>query len=219
MNDDTLTVTVAAPVLNKVDLSLRDQQVRDTRYPPEDEMGVYRQPPSPEVDNAWDRISDVQAILISSEEVQRLGKDPGRTVKAPQSWGYGEDAHWAEIDVFHQIHCLNSIRQSLYRDYYVGKDNDTNPLAWGHITHCLHNLVQALMCSASADVITYNWVDGKPKPVPDFNINHKCRDFEKLLQWQNEHKLPDPKSKWEDITMPVDFVPLAPDMSGLDEEE
>ena len=182
-------------------------------------MAIYRLPPSPEVDLAWDRISDVQAILIDSNEVENLGKDPLKTVRAPERWGFGSDAHWAEIDVFHQIHCLNSIRQSLYRDYYTGKDNETNPLAWGHVTHCIHNLVQYLMCTASTDVVTYNWVEGKPKPVPDFNINKKCRDFEGLLEWQNEHKLMDPREKWDDIEMPMGFEPLPTDMSGVLEEE
>ena len=205
--------------MDKVNLLPRPHQIRDTRYPADDPMAVFRLPPSPDVDAAWDRISDVQAILVTSADVRRLGKDPGKTVRAPESWGYGPDAHWAEINVFHEVHCLNSIRQALYPEYYRGKDNDTNPLAWGHITHCLHNLVQSLMCSASADIVTYNWVEGKAKPVPDFNINRQCRDFESLLRWQNENKLPDPKAKWDDIHMPGGFVPMQPDYSGVDEEE
>lgn len=75
------------------------------------------------------------------------------------------------------------------------------------------------MCTASADVLTYNWVQDEPEPVPDFNINRKCRDFETLLQWQHDNMLPDPREKWDEISMPRDFVPLPPDTPAQKEEE
>ncbi|KUL85238.1 hypothetical protein ZTR_08949 [Talaromyces verruculosus] len=80
-------------------------------------------------------------------------------------------------------------------------------------------LKQSLMCSASVDVITYNWVEGKPKPVPDFNINHKYRDFKTLLKWQNNHKPQSPKARWDEIAMLAMFIPVPLDTTGLDEEE
>jgi hypothetical protein len=47
---------------------------------------VFRGDPSPEVNAAWNRVADVKWFTISSEEVLRLGKDPTRTVKVPESW-------------------------------------------------------------------------------------------------------------------------------------
>ena len=68
----------------------------------------YRQLPGPEADAAWDRISESGWFFISSQEVEDLGKDPEKVVKAPVEWGYGEDAHLAALDLNHQIHCINS---------------------------------------------------------------------------------------------------------------
>jgi len=144
--------------------------------------------------------------MISSDEVLRTGKDPRKTVRAPADWGYGDDAHLAQIDVVHQIHCLNMVRQAVYRDYY---QSNTTGLYWTHVSHCLHLVLQNLMCSANVDVVTHNWVETQRNPFPDFSINHQCRDFEAVLQWQEENKVPDAAAKVTLMERPAEseFLP------------
>ena len=48
---------------------------------------LLRAAPSPEVDAAWEALTDVGVVIITGEEVLRLGKDPSKTVKAPPEWG------------------------------------------------------------------------------------------------------------------------------------
>jgi hypothetical protein len=42
----------------------------------------------------------------------------------------------------------------------------------------------------SLDVYPHFWADAQENAVPDFNINHKCRDFEAILKWHDEHAVP-----------------------------
>jgi hypothetical protein len=37
-------------------------------------------------------------------------------------------------------------------------------------------------------MLTYNWVRGLDHPTPNFNTEHKCRDFESILSWSKDHK-------------------------------
>jgi hypothetical protein len=48
---------------------------------------LLRSVPSPEVDAAWEELTNVGVIIISGDEVSQLGKDLTKTVKAPKEWG------------------------------------------------------------------------------------------------------------------------------------
>lgn len=89
---------------------------------------IFRLNPSPEVDAAWRRISNIPMFPISHDDIVRLQKDPDISVVAPEDWGFGNDEYGNpnfvfEPDVFHQLHCLNTIRKGLINnyDYYWGE--------------------------------------------------------------------------------------------------
>jgi hypothetical protein len=89
---------------------------------------IYRNDPSPEVDGAWSRIADVGRLLITEEDVVGLGKDPKSASKAPEKLlramgrEHEGDLYEVQIDVFHQLHCLNEIRKHVYWDYYATRN-------------------------------------------------------------------------------------------------
>ena len=153
---------------------------------------IYRQPPSPEVDAAWARLGNINPIPMTSEDVQRRGVDPLTTAKFPASFGFGDDAHIGRLDVFHQIHCLDALRREIYFDHYYGGKfiNDIpTPSHQAHLGHCLEIVLQALMCSASVEPIVHYWVDIQQVPFPNFNDKHICRDFDAILNWQEDHSV------------------------------
>ncbi|PQE17055.1 tat pathway signal sequence protein [Rutstroemia sp. NJR-2017a BBW] len=45
------------------------------------------------------------------------------------------------------------------------------------------------MCDADAGILTYVWVKGWETPLPDFSVQHKCRDFYALKNWVAENQL------------------------------
>lgn len=77
----------------------------------------------PEVDQAWDHITyDVGDQMITREELDRLGLDPqSLKAKDPRT---GKEGYRVGMQVFHQLHCLNLLRQSSYKEYYSQQGGD-----------------------------------------------------------------------------------------------
>ncbi|KUJ23672.1 uncharacterized protein LY89DRAFT_573258, partial [Mollisia scopiformis] len=144
---------------------------------------IWRQEPSPEVDAAWEGLARIKWFAISSSDVEKLGKDPEKTVKIPKDWGYGMNTHFAALDSQHLLHCLNMLRRSAWPEYY-----NIAPSPWHttHLSHCTYLLMQALTCQPSLNVITHNWVEGQRFPFPDFDIERKCVDYESVWEWNME---------------------------------
>ena len=45
------------------------------------------------------------------------------------------------------------------------------------------------MCDIDVGVLTYNWVSVRDAPWPNFNVWHKCMDFDSVLQWGLDHQV------------------------------
>ncbi|KAH8171035.1 hypothetical protein LIA77_09816 [Sarocladium implicatum] len=155
-----------------------------------DNASIWRMPPSPEVDKAWDWVSaeDMQLVPVSAEDVLKSGKQTIISVQAPKAWGFGDNTYIAQIEVFHQIHCLNELRKEVHVDYYYG-GRQRDELRTSHVGHCIHMLLQQLMCAADVGIITHYWLhdedyaDPKTRPFPDFSVEEKCRDFDGIMEW------------------------------------
>ncbi|OCT49182.1 hypothetical protein CLCR_04949 [Cladophialophora carrionii] len=96
----------------------------------------YQGPPTDEVDMAWDALyKDVGVIKVDGRTARQV---PNMTLPIPGE----EDSYILGIEVFHQLHCLNSIRKGLYPDrYQETKDMSDNEkrLYWIHIGEFLSN--------------------------------------------------------------------------------
>jgi len=130
---------------------------------------IYRKPPGPEVDAAWARIANSEMIAISTEDVIAIGKDPTTTVRAPEEWNLGPDAHLGVLDVFHQIHCLNALRRGIYYEHYFAPSmgDKKGDLFYNHMGHCMSILLQNIMCAASLDIITHSEFLAVMRPFQD----------------------------------------------------
>ncbi|KFY64090.1 hypothetical protein V496_03472 [Pseudogymnoascus sp. VKM F-4515 (FW-2607)] len=182
---------VPAPLFDKIELNssmtVINGQIRDHE-------SIFRQAPSPDVDAAWDYVAaeGFELIGISEEDVIKSGKDPKKCVQVPKNWNEEHidgPQYIAQIDVFHQIHCLDMIRREAFADFYYKGSTRDEPRT-SHLTHCIHIILQNLMCSADVGIITHNWIhndlyaeEPKTRPFEDFNINKKCRNFDTLLKW------------------------------------
>ncbi|KAI0123270.1 hypothetical protein BJ170DRAFT_599237 [Xylariales sp. AK1849] len=124
-----------SPISDQVDLLFAPRYINLRLYPNPSDPGIletYTGRPSKETDQAWERISEGILFGISADDVRKAGKDPERAVKMNPSWNQGDsDQYLAEIDVFHQIHCLNALRKALVTnyDYYWGRRYGFEPPA------------------------------------------------------------------------------------------
>lgn len=95
------------------------ETIQGTLFDDYDPPVIYRQNPSPEVDRAWDDIAKIELFGVDADAIRKLGKDPSKAVRIPQEWVKTDEPQYlVELDVQHQLHCLNEIRRYAYWDYY-----------------------------------------------------------------------------------------------------
>jgi hypothetical protein len=72
--------------------------------------------------------------------------------------------------------------------------------------HCIEILRQDIMCRSDVAMVTYDWVEGIEDPFPNFNVPHRCRNFEKLLDWVDEHRVIVPTSDMVRLENTIDLL-------------
>lgn len=109
----------------------------------------------------------------------------------------GSSDYIAFVEVLHQLHCLNMVRQGLYYniDYYRGLGKPpfhaSDDFLQYHLSHCIETIRQQLMCAADFNVFGYVQVQGQTgqkKLFPDYATEHVCRNFEGIRDWAVERQ-------------------------------
>nr|A0A142I736.1 RecName: Full=UstYa family oxidase phomYc'; AltName: Full=Phomopsin biosynthesis cluster protein Yc'a [Diaporthe leptostromiformis]AMR44288.1 DUF3328 protein [Diaporthe leptostromiformis] len=126
----------------------------------------YRGQPTPEIEEAW----------------VRLWRD-----YAHVSTRYGDDM-LGFLNVFHQLHCLNLVRQYTYRDDYdysnVTAFRAPQELVRGHIDHCIETIRKSIMCASDVTPVVFQLDDSRKSGFKsDFNMRRTCRNFDKIQDW------------------------------------
>jgi hypothetical protein len=170
-------------------MSVSKRQINSTIVPLEDD--VFRQPPSPQLDDAWRRLIRDDPVILTREDVVNSGLDVESTVKWPESMGFGKDVFVGHLEVAHLIHCLNSVRKEAYSDHYFKDlpERKADERYQMHLSHCVHVLLQNLICHASTRANSPVWLDVRDEVWLNFNREHKCRSFEDILEWHDKNSV------------------------------
>ncbi|KAI4271112.1 MAG: hypothetical protein L6R38_006932 [Xanthoria sp. 2 TBL-2021] len=97
------------------------------------------------------------------------------------------------MDILPLTRTKNFIREYTHKDYYESRSpsfTDPPEMVRTHVDHCIEILRQKLTCDADVGVITYNWVAVRDLPWPNFNVLHKCRNFDGVVEWSKKHNAP-----------------------------
>ncbi|KAI0530022.1 hypothetical protein GGR58DRAFT_525482 [Xylaria digitata] len=163
----------------------------------------FRGPPTPEIEAAWNQIWNLGGVEVPLDGPAQLGKPSENLVhiNSDETRGYS-----GMLEVFHQLHCLNLIRQYTWKDYY--KDNLREWLNEGdhhqfvdlnvsshasvgdrmHVDHCIETLRLQLMCNADlTPMLVLKDESIALGSKADFNVHHKCRRWDRLVAWQRTH--------------------------------
>ncbi|KAF7345933.1 hypothetical protein MVEN_01615600 [Mycena venus] len=205
----TSQTCASAPVLyctSKYSLAVENEvHVYDVGFSDGD-PSPFQIPSSPELDKLWADLYDFGVSRITKDEAARL---PNKTQAIP-----GDPGHYVvELEVFHNLHCLDRMRMALDPDYYpdyrmsISNTSSTSLKNRKHVLHCLDWIRQALMCNADTSVVVWQWDESRNTTRVKGNIAHTCRNFEKLQDWAKERILIneyDPTVNIEDdIVVPI----------------
>ncbi|KAF9889812.1 hypothetical protein FE257_006902 [Aspergillus nanangensis] len=184
-------VSQKSPLLRDMDVNYHVQQFNGTFM----HENIYRQDAGPEVDAAWAALGvDYRPLWVPPEAGEEAGIAHDQ-VKVSDQYGGGFPAN---LEGLHHLHCLNLLRKSLYYNYDhyhemgEGAFSNNDYVVRRHVSHCLDILRQQLMCTVDVGVLGQVWVwPDNPVPFVDFNTQHKCRNFDEIRQWAQDHQLPE----------------------------
>ncbi|KAI0514737.1 hypothetical protein F5B22DRAFT_610544 [Xylaria bambusicola] len=166
------------------------------------EKSIYRGKPTKELEQAWSDLWNFGPVNIPYSELDRMNKSREVTwARAKPEDGGGLIG---SLEVFHHIHCLDLVRQYVHRDEWDYSDqpafDGTPEQVLEHVDHCINSLRMVLQCTADVSPFLIKSDPKRPLGIdPDFNSQHKCRDFEAIRKWAREHQL-DRKKYEKDIS-------------------
>ena len=152
--------------------------------------------------------------MISADELKKIDK-PATVIKVtdPRT---GIEGYRVGLEVFHQLHCLNLLRQTTYLDYYGSRGGDFEEgidglrmhlgklylflLAWRGIVKLgvLQSLLTRVYPDHCVEMLRLNLMCQSDVGLitfettdegiwPDFSTWHTCRKFDKVLDWAMEN--------------------------------
>ncbi|KAK7625960.1 hypothetical protein IWX50DRAFT_445134 [Phyllosticta citricarpa] len=148
----------------------------------------------PGIDRAWKELLAGQFFALSADESAPLLRSglasPPRTRSDPV---------YAELDVYHSLSCLNSVRMQLDAEYYAahGAQDGIGWRKWddgrARVDACLDRLRQTIMCSADLTVLPLH----SSRNAHSSNNNNNNNP-------QTPHQLPKTCRRWDDVKSWVD---------------
>ncbi|KAF7365992.1 hypothetical protein MVEN_00475100 [Mycena venus] len=138
----------------------------------EDDIPIYERRPSDAVDAAWRDLWSVAQTRIPRSEAAKM---PNRTWPLQREPGQ----YMFALDVFHQIHCLDVLRQQVHR----GRGFNYTHVPISHVRHCIGAIRQALLCAADISPVVWQWSEERQLVEQRDDIVHVCRDFGQIWEW------------------------------------
>ncbi|KAL7942894.1 hypothetical protein V8C42DRAFT_330679 [Trichoderma barbatum] len=141
---------------------------------------------SDEVNERWDSLfNDVGISQIPAAMAARLPNATTPTAHDP-------NLYMVELDVFHQLHCLNFMRKIVYPDVFKidltsGSEEAEDNIY--HLEHCYDQLRQSVQCASDVGTIYWEWSEQKNKMFGNLRTTHTCKNFEKIREWAAQHRL------------------------------
>lgn len=103
----------------------------------------------------------------------------------------GTGDHFASLSVFHELHCLKTLRQYQFPTYYPDIWDMFKPgpdeMIGEHIDHCFDLLRQSAMCHADMTLLPTEWWDEEEVPQIVVHAPHVCANWNQLSSWAVEH--------------------------------
>ncbi|EQL03600.1 hypothetical protein OCS_00680 [Ophiocordyceps sinensis CO18] len=152
----------------------------------------YQGRPNEENNRLWKDLYSHERTRISYDEALKL---PNKT--SPEA-PYKGSGYLIVLNVFHNLHCLDSIRRAFHHlidPRWTAQDNPYTHTEGGidemlqavgkdlgitHVDHCIDALRQHQMCAADVTPNVFQFSPGDFGIRAMANVVHECRDFDKV---------------------------------------
>lgn len=126
-------------------------------------------------------------VLISQIDAESAAKLPNAT----SPFTHDPSHYIVELDVFHQLHCVNMLRKLVYPKVYPmdltsGTEQAEDNVF--HMEHCYEQLRQSVQCSSDIATIYWQWSESKQRMLGSVRTTHTCKNFDKIREWAVAHK-------------------------------
>lgn len=142
--------------------------------------------PTPETTAAWMTLMDGYSIRVPSTTLA-----PVHLQSIPLN--DGSDDVWVSLNVYHHLHCLDSIRHQVAGEGCRAADGDNvtaHDAKWfpPHIDHCIETLRRRLVCQPDLGVRAIAWNADKPGVAFANNtVEEACVDWDAVQAWTKAH--------------------------------
>lgn len=144
-----------------------------------DGVTPYQGTPNSSNNELWKELyNDIGISRISADEARNM---VNHTLPIPDDYGY----YITSLSVFHQLHCLNLVRQGLYG--HVDWSNKDELFGIEHLDHCIDAIRQSLQCNADITPLTFIWSEERNRALEEARAIHTCVDFSAIQRWAAEH--------------------------------
>ncbi len=115
---------------------------------------------------AWFHDTGTNQLIFRGVDIPNQSRISCKLPNATTPFTYDTSHYIVELDVFHQLHCLNMLRKLAYPDVYKidlvsGSEEAADNIY--HMEHRYEQLRQSLQCSSDISTIYWEWSEKKQK--------------------------------------------------------
>ncbi|KAF1973173.1 hypothetical protein BU23DRAFT_465640 [Bimuria novae-zelandiae CBS 107.79] len=146
----------------------------------------FQGPPNNVTGAAWTALLQPFYFNISVDELSTADVSPSTAIQVK------DGGFLASLGVYHELHCLNQLRNFLYLDSAPENLRAKGSSYWhSHLDHCIEVLRLSAMCNADLSLYTFTWPE---KEKSDFLDAHsktprKCVDWSQVEGWSMRRKV------------------------------
>ncbi|KZL64566.1 hypothetical protein CT0861_06664 [Colletotrichum tofieldiae] len=133
----------------------------------------YKGKPTPDLESKWKELWYYGSFGLPDTYLAHLNKSANGT--DGNAWARTKSGDLlAGLEVFHNLHCLNLIRQYTHRFEYDYSDDPA-----------FHGDEELVL----ADVTPFLHTTGSRGIQPDFDSQHRCPKYDRIIQWAKERQI------------------------------
>ncbi|KAH9222238.1 hypothetical protein DL95DRAFT_402213 [Leptodontidium sp. 2 PMI_412] len=161
------------------------------KYFGEPDGSIYFGPSNNETDAAWESLltNGPGLVWISEDAASKLSEPTERVRDYNREINPDVPGYMGNIEVFHQLHCLNRIRKLFYNRTREDVHDEIPEMREPHTTHCFEYLRQVIQCHGDVGIMSLGWDATGEAYTAIFETERQCRNFELIREWTKKHQV------------------------------